>query len=226
MNQQPTNIVIFSHGFGVHKTNRGLFTAIANALPHSQPVLFDYSPIHEESKTITARPLHDQVLKLRKVINTARLDYPNAVIDLVCHEQGCVVAALLKPRDIRKIIMLAPPAAISEDVVIKQLASRSETPIDPATRTRLSGSDGSTTVIHPEYWQGLSGIKPIKLYNNLARFTQLRIINAKQDDVIRPQDFEGLDPSVSCVSLTGNHYFEDEASRNQLLHILQKELAL
>jgi hypothetical protein len=226
MTSNTSHIVIFSHGFGVRKEDRGLFTAISSALPDVTSVLFDYNPINESSNTLTAKPLNEQAQKLRKVINSTRLEYPGAIIDLVCHSQGCVVAGLVKPRGIRKVIMLTPPDDISEDVTVKRLSVRMEEPLDVTIRTRLSRSDGSTTVIHPEYWQSLAGINPIKLYNLLARVTTLRIINAKQDEVLGAVSFEGIDPSVSMITLGGGHNFDDEESRKRIIYILQKELAL
>jgi hypothetical protein len=218
------HIVIFSHGFGVRKEDRGLFTAISKALSDAESVLFNYNPINEKANTLTAKPLNEQARKLRKVINATRAEYPDAIIDLVCHSQGCVVAALLKPRGMRKIIMLTPPDDVSETTVAKQLGARMETAIDVTVRTRLSRSDGSTTVIHPEYWQSLASVEPVKLYNRLARFTALRIINARQDEVLGDVSFEGIDPGISLVTLEGGHNFEDEESRKRLLYILQKEL--
>lgn len=226
MNPTNPHIIIYSHGFGVRKDDRGLFTAISRAVPDATSILFHYNPINDRSNTLAAKPLNEQVQKLRKVINTARSEYPGAVIDLVCHAQGCVVAGVLKPRDIRKIIMLTPPAKISEAALIEQLSPRMETAIDVTVRTRLPGADGSTTVIHPEYWQSLAGVEPVKLYNRLAKFTALRIINARNDEVLGPINFEGLDPSISSVTLDGNHNFEEEESRKRLLYILQKELSL
>lgn len=222
----PTHVVIFSHGFGVRKEDRGLFTAIAKALPDAKCIMFDYNPINEKANTLTAKPLDEQVRKLRKVINAARAEYPGAVIDLVCHSQGCVVAAVLKPRDIRKIIMLTPPDDVSEAVLTKQIGARMPAPIDVTVRSRVPRADGSTTVIHPEYWQSMVGIDPIKLYNRMARFTALRIINAKQDEVLGAPSFEGIDPGISFVSLEGGHNFEGEESRNRVVYILQKELSL
>jgi hypothetical protein len=226
MNATRPHLVIFSHGFGVRKDDRGLFTAISRAVPDVESILFHYNPINDSSNTITAKPMNEQVHKLRKVINTARADYPGAIIDLVCHSQGCVVAALLKPRDIRKVIMLTPPDVVSEATLIKQLGERTGTEIDVTVRTRLQRADGSTTVIHPEYWQSLAGIEPVKLYNRLAKFTTLRIINARNDDVLGPVNFEELTPGISCVTLDGDHNFGEEESRKRLLHIMQKELAL
>ena len=225
MNTTRPHIIVFSHGFGVRKDDRGLFTAISKALPDTVSVLFNYNPINEKSNTLTAKPLQEQMRKLRKVINTARAEYPGATIDLVCHSQGCVIAAMLKPRDIRKIIMLTPPDDVSEAVLSKQLGDLSGTTIDVSQRTRLPRADGSTTVIHPEYWQSLAGVKPIKLYNRLAKFTALRIINARHDEVLGQVNFEGIDPGISFVTLDGDHNFSEEESRKRLLYILQKELA-
>lgn len=225
MNSETSQVVIYSHGFGVRKTDRGLFSAIAGNLPDARHVMFDYNPVHEESNTLTVKPLHEQALKLRKVINTARAEYPGAVIDLVCHSQGCVVAGLVKPRGIRKVIMITPPDDISEATVVGQLGTRAGVAIDITARTRLPRSDGSTTVIHPEYWKSLAGIDPVKLYNKLAQFTQLRIINAKQDEVLGKVNFETLNQAISVVALDGNHNFDEEESRKRLLYILQKELA-
>lgn len=226
MNSTSPHIIIFSHGFGVRKDDRGLFTAISRAVPDAESILFHYNPINDKSNTLTAKPLHEQVQKLRKVINTARAEYPGATIDLVCHSQGCVVAGMLRPRGIRKVIMLTPPDDVSEAVLVEQLGSRTETTIDVSARTRLPRSDGSTTVIHPEYWQSLAGIEPVKLYNRLAKFTALRIINARNDEVLGPVSFEGIDPGISFVTLEGDHNFEEEESRKRILYILQKELSL
>jgi hypothetical protein len=220
------HIVIYSHGFGVRKEDRGLFTAISKALPDVKSVMFDFNPVHEGTNTLTVKPLNEQAGKLRTVINTTRAEYPDAIIDLVCHSQGCVIAGLLKPRGIRKVIMLAPPDDISEATVVKHLSVRREDPIDVTARTRLERSDGSTTVIRPEYWHSLAGVNPVKLYNQLARVTTLRIMNAKDDEVLGKVSFEKIDPSISFVTLNGGHNFDDEASRKQLLYILQKELKL
>ncbi len=226
MPQPKTHVIIYSHGFGVRKDDRGLFTDIAEQFPNARRIMFDYNPVNEKSNTVTSKPLDDQALKLRKMINNARLDYPNSIIDLVCHSQGCVIAGLVKPRDIRKIIMITPPDEISEASMTAWLNKAMDIEIDTSVRTRLSRGDGSTTVVHPEYWQSLAGVHPVKLYNLLARVTALRMISAKQDDVLGETAFEGIDPSISHVRLEGNHSFDDPESRKRLLWILGKELSV
>jgi hypothetical protein len=46
------HIVIFSHGFGVGKDDRGLFTDIADSLKNVESVMFDYNDI-DEAKNIS-----------------------------------------------------------------------------------------------------------------------------------------------------------------------------
>lgn len=226
MSSTHPHVIIFSHGFGVRKDDRGLFTDIAKAIPDAEHVMFHYNPINDKTNTITAQPLNEQALKLRKVINTARAEYPGATIDLVCHSQGCVPPAILKPRDIRKIIMLTPPDDVSEPVLVGQLEKLTGIDIDVNNRTRLPRADGSTTVVRPEYWQSLAGVIPVKLYNRLAKFTKLRIINARNDEVLGHQKFDRLDPGTSFVTLDGDHNFSEDEARKRLLYILQKELAV
>jgi hypothetical protein len=226
MDQTISHVIIFSHGFGVRKEDRGLFPAIARAVPDAVPIMFDYNPINNSSNTLTAKPLDEQARKLRKIINGVRIEYPGAIIDLVCHSQGCVVAGILKPRGIRKIIMLTPPDDVSEATVVRQLSTRMDAPIDVTARTRVPRADGSTTVIHPEYWQSLEGVNPVKLYNRLSKFTELRIMCARQDEVLGATSFEGIDKGISFVTFDGNHNFDDAESRKRILYILQKELAV
>ena len=100
----PMHIVIYSHGFGVRKDDRGLFTDIAAALPGATHRMFDYNRRDETTGNLTVAPLAEQVGMLRNQIEKARADTPGAIIDLICHSQGCIVAALLAPRDVRKTL--------------------------------------------------------------------------------------------------------------------------
>lgn len=61
--QERAHTIIFSHGFGVKKDDRGLFSGpegIAESFQNEncEVVLFDYNQIDEEENTITTIPLH------------------------------------------------------------------------------------------------------------------------------------------------------------------------
>ena len=105
------NIVIYSHGFGVYKDDRGLFPDIAASMPRTEAIMFDYNRL-EANNTLIASTLEAQTEKLRQIYNETRAANPDATIDLICHSQGCVIAAMAQLEGVRRTILLAPPYAI------------------------------------------------------------------------------------------------------------------
>jgi hypothetical protein len=221
--QQPNRIIIYSHGFGVRKDDRGLFTDIAAALPGAGHVMFDYNRADEAANTLTVAPLGEQAQKLGSVIAETRAKHPDAVIDLVCHSQGCVAAALLKSQGIRKTIFTAPPAELTIDNMRRIFGSRPGSHIDIDGVSTLSRRDGSTTIVPEAYWRDIQNISPIALYNSLAQLTELLIINATQDEILGKPDFTALAPSIKTTELNANHDFTGTA-RAELLGTVSKEL--
>jgi len=61
--QPKKQIVVFSHGFGVQKDDRGLLSSIAEALPEVESVLFNYFKVDEIKKTLTTCPFSTQIKK-------------------------------------------------------------------------------------------------------------------------------------------------------------------
>ena len=64
------HIVIFSHGFGVLKDSRGLFTELSDMLSNHgiQSVLFDYNEIRLETNEVVVKPFSEQAKILQNVI--------------------------------------------------------------------------------------------------------------------------------------------------------------
>lgn len=75
--------VIYSHGFGVRKDDRGLFTDIAAALPNAQHIMFGYNQVDEATNNLTVAPPDQQAQKLRQLISEAKANNPDATIDLI-----------------------------------------------------------------------------------------------------------------------------------------------
>jgi len=46
------HVIVYSHGFGVRKDDRGLLTDIAKSMPGVDHVLFDYNFIDEQANTL------------------------------------------------------------------------------------------------------------------------------------------------------------------------------
>lgn len=218
-----THIIIYSHGFGVRKDDSGLFTDIAAALPNAKHIMFDYNLADEATNTLTVAPLDKQAEKLRQVIAVTSIASPDATVDLICHSQGCVVAAMVLPQGIGKVVFLAPPdhfAAV--DQKIKKMSERPGTKVNQDGSMTYPRRDGSTTIIPKAYWDSRQGINHMSLYSKLAKQTELTVIQADQDEVISNTDFSALS-DAKIVHIDTGHDFEGE-SRKQLIEAIQKEL--
>lgn len=214
------HIIIFSHGFGVKKDARGLFSDIAGIFIDSENVMFDYNVIDEEKNLITVKPFSEQAAILKNKINGIVEKNPGAVIDIICHSQGAIIAGLAKPEVVRKIILIAPPSSSDVDRMINTFKSRPGTVINFKGISRLARNDGSMTIILPEYWTERKEIKPLELYKNLSGMGELIIINANQDEVLDKTALSGLE-KVKIINIDGNHNFSGE-DRKKLLEIIEE----
>lgn len=205
-------LIIYSHGFGVHKDDRGLFTGIAAALPDVEHVMFDYNKVDETANILTVAPLDEQAPKLKQKIAEAKSRFPDAVIDLIAHSQGCVVAALAKPEGIRKAIFIAAPMQVMDtEVMIRRVCAERGITFDKAQTIRLPRKDGSTTIIPPSYWiAAAADLDAQELYNEFAKQAELTILTATEDEVLGIVHFDRLDPGIKIVAMRTGHNFEDE----------------
>ncbi len=204
-------IVIFSHGFGVRRDNRGMFTEIAEALD-CPTILFDYNQYDEATNTLTVAPLSQQAAKLRQVIADAKADHPGATIDLICHSQGCIAAGLAKPAGLRNIILIAPATTLNAARMVAVFGSRPGAHLDFAGDSRFPRRDGSTTIVPKTYWPDLENLKPVELFNELAKTANVTIIEAGSDEIVGPTDFTNLSPNATRISIkNANHDFTGTA---------------
>jgi hypothetical protein len=217
------HIIVYSHGFGVRKDDRGLFTDIAQALPGAEHVMFDYDEVDEAKGTLTAATLTDKAAKLAQVLEEARLADPDAALDVICHSQGCVVAAMAKPVGVRKVILLAPPVVLSVEGILKFCGTRPGAVIDVDGESRIPRRDGTTTIIPALYWTSLEGATPVAFYNELASETGLTVVRATQDEVLGTTDMSGLTSKVAVITMDTGHDFTG-AAREELAEVIAKIL--
>jgi len=215
------HVIIFSHGFGVKKDGRGLFTDIADSLLNIKSVMFDYNDIDEENNSVTVKPFSEQAKIFEKNLEEARINDPDAIVDVVCHSQGAITVALVKPLGIRKIVLIAPPATSNTDRMVEIFRSRPGTVIDMQGVSKLSRADGSTTIIPAEYWEERKDVDPIKLYSELSRLTELVIINANQDEILSAGSFADV-KGVEIIGIDGNHNFNGESRKNLIEAVRSK----
>lgn len=216
------HIVIFSHGFGVKKDSRGFFPAIASVLEGVETVMFDYNDLGDKNNQHTVRTYSEQSEILNNVLKETKEKNPNAIIDIISHSQGGIIVGLNKPAGIRKIILLAPPFNTDNNRMIKIFKDRPGTEIDFNGISKLARADGSFTIVKPDYWIERKGVDPLSLYNNLAKQTELIIINAKQDELINKSNISIL-KNIEIINIDGNHNFDGE-DRNDLVKIIKEKI--
>ena len=212
-------IIVYSHGFGVLKEDRGLFTDIEAALPDAEHIMFDYNVSNAAKNTLTVSSLTKEVVKLAQVLTKVRTNYPEAKIDLVCHSQGCVVAAMLLPKNIRRTVLLTPPSGYDISRTLKLFGERPGAKIDINGLTSFPRRDGSTTIVPADYWTSRAGIEPITLYNALAQVSAVTIINGNRDEVLGGTDFSALAPSVEVIGINANHDFTGGARQEVVARV-------
>lgn len=202
------HIIIYSHGFGVTKDDRGLFTDIARALPEAEHVMFDYNTIDEDNNTLTVRPFSEQAEMLQSVVVAQKKQHPHATIDLICHSQGCRIAAIAQCPGIAHTIFLAPPVDGGAERTIQRYINNPDSHIDLEGTSRLARSDGSTTIIPAAYWaERMHEASPIPAFNALGRTTKLTIVKALQDHVTGDTNLSEIEAHVTVLDVEGDHDF-------------------
>lgn len=216
--------IIFSHGFGVRYDDRGLLTEIADTFPQYKAHLFDYNLPNEALNTLTVQPLSKQAKILESELESFVHNETPESVTLICHSQGCIVAALANLPDtlVDKIIFLSPRARLSANRVNKLFLERKGSVIDLEGISRLARSDGSTTLVPAEYWREFDDINLEDLYKKLAEEYELTIIRATKDEVVGETDFSYL-PGVEIIDLPADHNFSGQ-SRKELLQVIEELL--
>lgn len=198
--------LVFSHGFGVKKDSRGMFTDIAQAFPEYKSIMFNYNDINELNNEVIVHSLFDQAKLLHEHIDTIQENDASAQITLICHSQGCVAAAIAHA-DIHKAILLTPPDSVSSARFNDHFAKRDGVVVEDNGTIRVPRKDGSNTRITKDYIDSLSKINALELYAKLGSSVPTSIIVAKEDEMLRPIDFSGLPENITILTIDGDHNF-------------------
>lgn len=213
--------VIFVHGFGVMKDARGMFTEIAGALTESgiSCVLIDLN-IKDEVGNIVLNTFDEQV----RILKEEYKKNEDNTIDLVCHSQGCLVAALANLQGVRKTIFLAPP---TENNIQQSIAYFSKNPltfIDLDGTSKLARRDGTFTIVPTGYWKEIENIDLGTVYGEYLRGHGVHIVKALLDDVISNDAFSAIFIDAKISELEADHDFTGKA--RPLLVSLCRELII
>jgi hypothetical protein len=219
------HVILYSHGFAVDKHSRGLFTDIVASLPGTHHILIDYNTISETGRLIRVTPIDEEVAILKQALAEAQQTLPDdGSIDVICHSQGCVIAALASGAGIRRMVLIAPPHEFDEGSVRRAFEGRRGVSINTKGDSIFARKDGVTAIVPAEYWPSLQNIHPGQLYAKLARETELYIISALHDELYGPQAAVTHTPGAREYTVDATHNFVHDG-RQRLLHKLKVILA-
>lgn len=215
------HIIIYSHGFAVRKDDSGLFTDIANNLPEVESLLFDYYQVDEFQNKIFTCSFSEQVKKLKDIINEVKMSNPEAVIDLIGHSQGTIIAAMAKPEGIRKVVLISPVFDNDIDRSINRYKTKPGVKIDLNGISEIPSSTGLTKIIPKEYWQERSLLNLFTEYNSLANKAEVVAIEGNQDELLPKVDLSSLDSRIRVIAIDGDHNF-NSPNRNNLIKLIRE----
>ncbi len=198
--------IVCSHGFGVDKTGRGLFTDIAKTFPDCNFVMFDYNDV-QPNGDMTMRSLDVQARILEE-----RVEKVDGKSVILAHSQGCIVAAMSRLKNIEKIIFLAPPDNLNT-TGFSRMFERDGAKFNLNGTSILPRRDGTTTYIGRDYLDSIKDVDIKKLFKAVNEKYDLTLIKAADDEVVGQTDFSYL---KNVIQILGDHNFTGEYRKGLL----------
>jgi len=217
------HMVVFSHGFGVRRDARGMFTDIAESLPNGFGfVLFEYNMPEGDKLRLTS--LSDQVARLKQVIAWARQQPGVESISIVAHSKGCTVTALAQPDNVGSVIMLTPPLHVGSGTMT-MFTTRPGAVRDGDTWS-IPRSDGTTSLVDQAVFDEMATVNGENVVIDYAEKRPLHVVAAGDDRILPNQDYSRV---AACPGVTldvipvASHDFAG-AARQPLVHLVTQYL--
>jgi pimeloyl-ACP methyl ester carboxylesterase len=217
-------MVVFSHDFATLRDGRGLLSDIASHLPHGYGyVLFDYYDTNDTGKTIQIKTFAEQLKRLSVIMVWLKGKSDVQQIDIVAHSLGCIVAAKLNPLGVRKLLMLAPPTVIADD--LKQYTQ------DTGAEKRagvwhIERADGVQVQIPDSFFSEIKHIDGDGELTELALLRDYTIVLPATDEVLPDADYTELItmPSVHAEAVDETDHYYEGRGRAKLLETVKNLL--
>ncbi len=217
--------IIFIHGFGVKKGFAHMFANISRPLEENEveSVVFDLNKLDDDGN-IHVNPFSKQIEIIKEVFDKVTEDNSEGdIIDLVCHSQGCLVAAMADLPGIRKTIFLAPATENDNQKSLKYFSQNPKTIINPEGESRIAKRNGKSIVIPKEFFEEKAKVSVEEIYKEYTRKNNCVIFKANQDQVVSNENLKNLFEGSKVVELDGNHSFDGEA-RFEIVDSISREL--
>ena len=220
-------IFLYSHGFAMHADDGGIFNDIAALFPNDAHVLFEYDNWNAQNTSAIAATFGERAQKLRAKYSTLRERHPDAEINLICHSQGCSIAALAQLNNVATTVLLAPPIIYGDcDQERTRILDKPGSKLLEDGSIARQRSAGFETVYPPYYWNDFKNMTDqAHKINELARTTRLILVDATRDDVIADsKDYSQLNANVRIEHIDANHNLVDKDGTRATMQKLIKSL--
>lgn len=208
-NEKSGKVIIFSHGFGVDRTDRGLLSDIGNVLKDEFLIIrFDYNKIIPEKNAIYVFPLSLQAKMLEHVFAYSRRIFSPFHHTIIAHSMGCVIASSSKFKETNQTILLAPPLTSPYTTLKNNFSKRAGTTFNENDMTNIERSDGSITFVPAEFWTEVKKTNPLHLYRELQSKTSVYAIHPLQDQILSNE------PYTKLKRLLKDHYYEQDGNHD------------
>lgn len=197
-------VVLFSHGFGVGRDARGMFTELVSRLSDRfLCVQFDYARSNENETWVDS--YQDMLWTLMKVIEYVKDNYQPVSVHVVGHSMGCLLAASQSVQ-FHKQVYLAPADEPIAERLLAYFRQNPNTTIDKDGNVTAGRSDGSLTHISKRFFDELAPVIPMDQY--AMTNGEIVVVEAQDDEVItnHSETWEVLG-NFSLVSIPGDHDF-------------------
>lgn len=206
------------------KDSRGMFTELADVfLVHGiTPILVDLNERHDGGN-IYVNSLSEQARILRETYEKECDD--GAVVDMICHSQGCLVASLVNIPDVRTTLFLAPPTENDPERTISYFSKNPESVVDTNNTSRFARKDGTATFVPAVYWQDRARVDYQKVYQKYISSHETVVVIARSDEVVSNEHINDIFGSVKILPLSADHNFTGTA-REELRSLVSSLLLL
>jgi hypothetical protein len=225
-NLQSGKVIIFSHGFGVARDSRGMFTQVGDSLKDKYIIVrFDYAIVNKKEGWQKVPSYSKQAEMLRIVYEFVSKTFTPSEVNIVAHSMGCLIAGLAQLEKINKTILLAGLPTSPYLRMKEYFSKRPETDINDSATSVIMRSDGSKTYVESDFWAEMRSVKPVEMYKELADKHGICFIRALSDQVITEKNYENIKKinQLKYFEIEANHDFEGKA-REKLIDIVQKIL--
>lgn len=230
-------IIVFAHGFGTDKHERGTFDQISEKIIDSSKnvatVRFSYSGFGESEGDQKVKTLDTMVSDLSSIMNFVKNSKSeNSVVKMIAFSLGNHITAeyLAGVNDIEleRVILINLPECEFKTRMQCYFKDKSGTKIDDSGVWHLERSSGSTTYVGSEFWDSVS--HPERQLANLKKLTKnfkTYLIRATDDEIIdsKASDAEISDlPFEEIVYLRGDHNYSKPKDREEFMKTIVKVL--